>query len=147
MKPYYLLYLLIFALIGLYACKESEDPDDQVTPEPDTVVISDTFVSSPWRVEGVTANDTSKSTQNVQITFDTNKQYTLILPWLQNFGSTGSWTLDKTTEPPTIRLDDGNTEMLVKVIDLDKDSMTIEFISNNYKGREVKYQLSLKSSA
>jgi hypothetical protein len=125
----------------MFACDEGED----LPPENETdwfEVVS----SASWRVDQVTAtqNSQSENVQNVQVTFSSGGQYTLLIPGISDFGSDGTWTVnDQGTQ---ITFNDGNQELVVQsTIEEDGSSMILTFQWSNFKAQAVSYRIELVS--
>lgn len=144
MKINNILYLsLILLLFGICACDNDDEPDDPTTPTPTEDSVTVDIVTQNWQVDETTADSTTISPQNVQFSLTEGMEYTLLIPGLNTFGTTGTWIFN--SNKTAIILDDGNIEVTAKIISIDENQMVLEFEYDNFKGQSVTYRITLDS--
>ena len=129
--------LILLVISGLIACDNGTEP----TPVNETN-WTEIVGSTDWRVdEATTTKDgQSENVQNVQVSFSSDGQYTLLIPGIGSFGSNGTWSVnDQGTQ---ITFNDGNQEIIAQsTITEDGSQMTLNFQIDNFKSQPISYTI------
>ena len=135
------IWFIICIVLVMFACDEGDDPP----PENETdwfEVVS----SANWRVDQATATQSSQSenVQNVQVDFSSGGQYTLLIPGISDFESSGAWTINE--EGTRVIFNDGSQEIMAQsTIEADGSRMVLTFEWSNFKAQTVTYRIVLTS--
>ncbi|MGB3779135.1 MAG: hypothetical protein WA960_12305 [Tunicatimonas sp.] len=117
------------------SCVNGGDDDD-----PPNETSCQENIARNWQVQDYQVAGQSQPITNVQVRF-TATEYTLLLPEVDEFGSTGSWTTNDNCSRLT--LDDGDEELNVS-IDLSADGqLVLTFQRSNFKQDPVAYRITL----
>lgn len=97
-------------------------------------------ITQNWQVQDYQVAGQSQSTTNVQVRF-TATEYTLLLPEITEFGSSGTWTVND--DCSRLILDDGDEQLTVST-DLSTDNqLVLTFQRSNFKQESVAYRIAL----
>ena len=101
-------------------------------------------ITQDWKVDEYTVEGQDQSITNVTVSF-TGDKYTLRLPEITEFGSTGTWTTNE--DCSKITLDDGSNQLVLTTDLSDEGRMVLTFARNNFKEASVSYRIVLVSNS
>ena len=129
---------LLLPILLLAACGDDEEEGSETPPCQDKL-------TQDWQVDEYTVGAQDQSTQNVRVSF-TASDYTLVLPQVNEFGTSGNWETNENCTEITLTDADGNELKMSTDLSVN-NQLTLMFEYSNFKEQPVAYRIVLVSNS